>query len=146
MAMYRDRLNYKPYNINDCIITIDKKYPIIGLNLFEAERDDDEIGESKVASGHGQFVEIPSESGIITIEFLAASPSSDILWDLFEEKRSFAISAKNSKAEKFSVAGSYCRIVKAPKVMMGGEPEPESWQFKAMYLDIRGGSYALATV
>ncbi|GEM_PF-5610884 len=145
MAAYKDRKNYVPHSINNVTVTIDGEHKIEGLELFEAEMDEDEVTVQTVADGTGILVENPSRAGQIRIQFLEAGASSDKMYELLEGREVFSISALDVAAPNFDVHGNYCRVMKRPVITRGREAGVPEWVFVSVYLDIKGGSYALAT-
>ena len=145
MANYRSRRNYVFHSINNLTILIDGVHKVEGLDLFEAELDDDEVVLTKVADGLGIMSTNPSQSGTIKVNWLEASKTTDDVWAILDSGASFSISAIDSSADNFDVRGQYCRVQKRPVVSRGAEATVSEWVFITAYLDIKGGSYALAT-
>lgn len=145
MAKYATRRNYTPHAINNLTILINGEHKIEGLDLFEAELNEDEVDVQTVASGLAIMNEKPSLVGQIRINFLEASASTDALWEILDGGATFTISALDAAAPNFDVKGAYCRVMKRPVISRGAEATVSEWIFTAGYLDIKGGSYAIAT-
>ena len=145
MAAYKDRVNYVPHSINNVTVTIDGEHKIEGLELFEAEMDEDELTVQTVADGTGILVENPSRAGTIKLTFLEAGASSDKLYELLEGRDVFSVAALDAAAPDFDVHGTYCRVMKRPPIRRGREADTPEWVFVCVYLDMKGASYALAT-
>ena len=145
MTRYKDRRNVAAYNINNLAILVNKTIKVEGLELFEAELDDDENTTDKTADGFAQFVGNPSTTGQIRVTYAEASAVTDQLYDLFDTNAPFSITAKDDKANKFDVHGQ-CMVMKRPKVTRGALPDKPEWIFTCTYVTVKGGSYALATV
>ncbi len=145
MAKYATRRNLTPHAINNLTILVNGEHKIEGLDLFEAELDEDEVSVQTVASGLAIMNENPTLTGQIRINFLEASASTDALWTILDSGDTFTISALDAVAENFDVRGAYCRVLKRPKITRGAEATVSEWVFTSGYLDIKGGSYAVAT-
>lgn len=142
---YKERRNVRAYNINNLTILVNDEIKIQGLELFEAELDEDDNTVDKTADGFAQFVENPSQAGQIRITAAEAGPNTDSLYTLFDTNDQFFISAEDDAAENFKVKGT-CKIMKRPPVIRGAAPDKPQWIFACTYLTIKGGSYALATL
>jgi hypothetical protein len=145
MAKYQTRRNIVPHTINNLTILLNGEHKVEGLDLFEAELDEDEVTTQKVASGIGILNENPSLTGQIRINFLEASATTDAVYTILNSGETFTISALDEAAENFDVKGQQCRVMKRPVISRGAEATVSEWIFVAVYLDIKGGSYAVAT-
>jgi len=146
MARYKDRVNYKPHNINNTTVQLNGTVKVTGLERFEAELMDDENSIETAADGLAIIVENPKRVGTITIQFLEASAVTDEIFTLLDAGDPFAIGAIDDAASNFDVRGQYCVVQKRPAVIRGELPDKPEWIFLCPYLTIKGGSYALATV
>ena len=144
MAKYQTRRNLTPHTINNLTILINGEHKVEGLDLFEAELDEGEATVQTVASGLAVINENPSLAGQIRINFLDASASTDAVWTILDSGATFTISALDEAAENFDVKGAYCRVMKRPVISRGAEATVSEWIFVSGYLDIKGGSYAVA--
>jgi len=147
MAGYKDKKNYVPHDFNNFLVTLSGSHNVEGLESIAAEYLNDQWTPQNVADGTGIMVKNSSRAGELTLEILAASPSSDFLWDAhaasMDSNTLFSASVKNSAAAKFNIKETYFAAKKPPTVEGKGEAAMETWILTAVYMEIRGGSYAL---
>jgi hypothetical protein len=143
MGTFKDRINYKPHNFNTLTVTLNGDTVVTGLNSFAAERNEDEISVAIAADGVGLFQENPNVSGTITMEIIEADATNAAIWDLWKAGEPFAITATDSRNERFNCAMAGGRVKKPPVLNKGLEVNYIEWVFEAVYLDVDSGGYAL---
>lgn len=145
MGNYKDRRNYVDHDFNTTVLLINGEDKAEGLEMIEVELDEDETTVQKVADGMAIFVKNPSRSGTIKFQFLEASKTNDVMWALRTGDTSFKLSIQDPSAPNLSCKGAKCRIGKPPIVKRGLEADVVEWTCICAYLDVKGGSYALAS-
>ncbi len=145
MGRYKDRVNFEPHAINNTTITLNGETVVTGLEVFEAELDEDETTVDKAGDGTAIFVKNASRSGQIRIQFLEAASVTDAIYTLLEADTPFKITALDSAAPNFDVRGNQCMVMKRPAIRRELLPDKPEWILACTYLNIKGGSYALAT-
>ena len=145
MGSYAEKKNYKPHNIKRTTVTLNEAHIVEGLHTFEAEMDEDNTSIFASDDGTALFVENPKRIGTIRLVFLEATATTDYLNDLFDAGEPFKITAQDEVAENLNVTG-WVRAKRRPAVKRMGQPDMPEWILTGPYVDIKGGSYALATV
>lgn len=145
MANYKNRRNYVDHDFNNSVLTIAGENKAEGLEMIEVELDEDEVTVQKVADGMGINNLGLSRTGIIKFQILEASATNDVMWDLREGGAAFSLSLLDSAAPNLNCNGAKCRIVKPPAVKRGKETDVIEWVCSCVYLDVKGGSYRLAS-
>ncbi len=150
MGGYKDKLNFKPHDLNNLVVSLNDEHKVQGIDSISAEYDDDHFSTQSVADGTAIPVKNPSRTGTITIAILEASPSNKTLWDLYracvDSDTGFAVSAKDSAAPEFNIKETYCYIQKPPTIGRSNEAAVVEWIIVAAYLDVAGGGYSLQDV
>lgn len=142
MAYYKTRRNFKPHNLNNTTININKEHKVEGLHSVTITRDEDEVTVVKSNDGLAVFAENPSLSGTIVLEVLEASPTTDYLWARYNSQASFGISVLDAAVPALNGSGAQCRVMKPTEVVRDNEPKMQEWTLICTYLDIAGGSYS----
>lgn len=143
MAIYKDRINYVDHNFNSYTLTIDGDHVAQSLDSVEVELDDDEVDVTKVADGTGVFDINPSRSGTIKFSMLEASVTNDKMYELREVGAAFSVSGLDTSRPNYNCNGKKMRIVKPPVELAGTTANVVEWICKAVYLDVKGGSYSI---
>ena len=145
MTVYKDDVYTVAHSFNNSTLSLGGEHTVDGLEMIEAVRDNDEVVTQAVASGMAVDVENPIQTGILTIQILESSPSTDWLWDKLEEGAAFDVSFKDSAAPNFNVNAKSCRFVRRPNTGRSNEAQVVEWQLACKYLKMRGGSYRLVS-
>ncbi len=150
MGKYKDRVNYKPHDLNNFTITIDGTENAVGIEGFTVEFDDERFGVSKVADGTAQHFKNNSRSGTITLQLQGTSATHKFMWDKDRASMSgdtaFSITIMNSAMEDFNVSCPFAYVQKTPAEVGSQEVSVAEWVLSCAYLDCRGGSYAVQSV
>ncbi|MCP4547080.1 MAG: DUF3277 family protein [bacterium] len=150
MGEYKDRVNYKPHNLNNYTVTVDGTEKAVGLEGFTVEFDDDHWGVNVVADGTAQHFKNNSRSGTITIQLQATSTTHKFMWDKYkanmESDTAFSVAILNSESEDFNAACPFAYVQKPPAEVGSQEVSVAEWVLSCAYLDCRGGSYAVQSV
>lgn len=146
MGKYQKGKNFVDHDFRTTTITIDGTTIAEGVDTLAVELEEEETTVDKVADGSAIMVVNPSSAGSITIEMLEASATNDDLWALRESGRQFPVSVLDSAAPNLNCNASYMRIAKPPVVHRSVEHAKIEWKLVAAYLNVKGGSYALAAV
>lgn len=140
MALYKSVTVTKSHQFNNTSVMIND-VPIEGLNDINVEYDDDRSESFVVADGSGVLNENPSRKGVLTLQVLESSPSTDYLWDLYQTNETMTISGSDSAVEKFKLSVPQCKYQKAPPLKRSGEVDVVEWSFVAVYIEYRSGGY-----
>jgi hypothetical protein len=146
MARYTDDVNFVDHDFSNTVVTIDNDHVVQSLDSIEVEFDEDENTKTTVASGHGVFNHSQVRSGIIRLGILPASASIDYIEDKLEENGQISIGIKDSAAPKFDASTQKCKVMKHPVEVRRKEQEVVVWEFTAVYMKCRSGSYKIASV
>ena len=92
------------------------------------------------------FEKDPDRTGIIKFQVAEASPTTDTLWDLYEDEDAFSFSSNDPSAPKYKVNNALCQIAKQPTIKRGKEGDVVEWTLVCTYLKARGGSYKLVSI
>jgi len=145
MGVYKDRRDYVDHDFNTTTLTIDGEHKAEGLEMIEVEKTEDDTTVKEAADGLGIFVVRPSKSGTIKFQILEASATNDIMWALRSGGSSFSVSVLDVAAPELDCNAAKARISKAPVVKRGIDHDMVEWTLIAVYLDVKGGSYSLAS-
>lgn len=148
-ASYKDAINVVPHdfattttkashNGNDIVFD--------GIEMLEVDRNADRFKTNSVGDGFAWFEKDPDQTGIIKVQVAEASPTTDKLWDVYEDEGAFSFSSSDSNSDKYKVNNALCQIAKAPTVKRGKEGDVVEWTFVCTYLQARGGSYRLVSI
>ena len=145
MTDYKQRRNYVDHNFNTTTLTINNTHKAEGLESLAVERTEDEVTVQNSSDGMAIFSEVPSLVGTITFSILEASATNDIMWEHDQSKTQIALDVKDTASPNLDCRSAKSRIVKAPTIERGREQSMVEWVCVCTYLDVKGGSYALAS-
>ncbi len=140
---YKDRRNYVDHDFVTTTVTINSKNKGEAVNQLVVDRDVDEYTTQVAGDGIGIFVRDPSQAGKIEIEFLEASASNDVMWDLEADGATFPISVLDTAVPNLTASGRF-KIAKKVSIERDKGHKFVRWICITVYLDHRGGGYALA--
>ena len=145
MADYKDRINYEDHDFNSTTVIINGEHKVEGLDSVTVEYENDEVGIQTVNDGTAIPVVNPRRNGTITIGFLEAGATTDVMYGLLETRTAFKVQIKDSVAPNLDCKGARCRVMKRPNIVRGAEATIAEWVLIVPYLDSKGGSYSLAS-
>jgi hypothetical protein len=143
MGEYLDTRDYEDHDFNTTTLTINKEHKAEGLNTIEVERDGEEYTTQGVASGLGLFVFHAKKEGTIKFTCLEASATNDVMWALRESGDSFHVSVLDTVAPNLNCNAKKMKIEKPPVIRRMEEHDVIEWTCRAVYLNMKGGSYKI---
>lgn len=145
MPLFKANINYVPHNFNSSELMFNDTDVAKSAMSFAIAPLEDDVEMSRLPDGTSIIVEIPSRGVLITAEISDASPTTDVIWDLYEAGDPFNISFSDANAPNLKASAPNCRVQRRPEVKREGQPGIVTWLFLCPYGEYRGGSYALIT-
>lgn len=145
MGIYKDKISYKPHDFNTSTLLINEETKGESVDSIKIEYIEDRYTEQTVADGSTIMVRNASRAGIITIGLLEGSPTCTTLWDLIvaDSEDGISLSFSDTAVPDLKASSANCYAMKPPDLVRQQEHNVVEFTFKAAYVEMKGGGYAL---